>query len=470
MTVTPPCRRVRRRAAPHRPSCPRSVRRGAREDLPPRHGVVAVQPDDQWFGDRLAPVGEQADRLDDAVGHGVAGGDPAEDVDEDAPYVGVAEDDLQAVRHHLGRGAAADVEEVGRLHPAELLARVGDHVECAHHQAGSVADDSHGSVELDVVEVLLGGPDLQRVGGADVDELRMSGLSEPGVVVQGHLAVQCPYRAVGELGQWVDLDQGGVLGAEDVPEPDQDAGHDVAYVVRQAGVGGQPERALPVEAGGRVDLEPGQRLRVLGRHLFDLDPALPGGQGEERALGPVEQQGDVVLVDDLAGLGDQHLVHGVALDVHAQDVGRDVTRRVRAVGQSDSAGLASAAGLHLGLDHYASADLGGGRVGLVRGAGDTVAADRYAVLGEEFLCLVLQQIHRASLLFDLRWVSPAHWTHRTEVGGSGPDVVVGPGADSSRKWTGPLRCTEEPGPGPRRCSGPVCRSAEGFRGKRSATP
>ena len=70
-----------------------------------------------------------AERLDDAVGDLVAGGDPAEDVDEDAPHGGVGQDDVQPVGHHLGRGAAADVEEVGRLDAAELLTGVGDDVE-----------------------------------------------------------------------------------------------------------------------------------------------------------------------------------------------------------------------------------------------------------------------------------------------------------------------------------------------------
>ena len=53
----------------------------------------------------------------DAVGHRVARGDAAEDVDEHARDGRVGEDDLQPVGHHLGRRAAADVEEVGRAAP-----------------------------------------------------------------------------------------------------------------------------------------------------------------------------------------------------------------------------------------------------------------------------------------------------------------------------------------------------------------
>ena len=79
------------------------------------------------------------------------------------------------------RGAAADVEEVGRLDPAELLAGVGDHVQRGHDQAGAVADDADLAVELDVVEVLLLGRLLQRVGRGLVLERLVLGVAEVGV-------------------------------------------------------------------------------------------------------------------------------------------------------------------------------------------------------------------------------------------------------------------------------------------------
>ena len=110
-------------------------------------------------------------RADDAVGDRVARGDAAEHVDEHALDLRVAQDDVEAGGHHLGRGAAADVEEVGRLHAAVLLAGVGDDVQRRHHQARAVADDADLAVELDVVEVVLLGLELERVGGVLVLEL-----------------------------------------------------------------------------------------------------------------------------------------------------------------------------------------------------------------------------------------------------------------------------------------------------------
>jgi hypothetical protein len=67
--------------------------------------------------------------------------------------------------HDLGGCSAADVEEVGGLHAAVLLTRVGDDVEGRHDEPGAVSDDADLTVELDVVEVVLLGLRLERVCG-----------------------------------------------------------------------------------------------------------------------------------------------------------------------------------------------------------------------------------------------------------------------------------------------------------------
>src|SRR4051794_35714544 len=176
---------------------------GLGEDPPALLHVVAVESDDQRLG-RL--VAEQLQGVHDAVGDRVAGGDPAEDVDENALDGGVGQDDAQAVGHDLGRGAATDVQEVGRLDAAELPTGVGDDVQGAHHEPRAVADDADLAVELDVVEVLLLGRGLQRVGRGRVLEPFVLRVPEAGVVVEGHLRVEREDGAVGCLGQRVDLD------------------------------------------------------------------------------------------------------------------------------------------------------------------------------------------------------------------------------------------------------------------------
>ena len=62
-------------------------------------------------------------------------------------------------------------------------------------------------------------------------------------------------------------------------------------------------------------------------------------------------------------------------------------------GQLDAARLAAAAGLDLRLDDD-GAELLGRRTRLGGRLGDDAGRDRYAVLGEELLRLVLHQVHR----------------------------------------------------------------------------
>src|SRR5215207_4031409 len=255
---------------------------GLGEDPAALLDVVAVEPDDQRLGGLVA---EDAERGDDAVGHGVAGGDPAEDVDEDALDGRVAQDDVQPVGHHLGGGATTDVEEVGRLDAAELLAGVGDDVEGAHDQPGTVADDADLALELDVVEVLLLGRGLQRVGGGGVLERGVLGVPEAGVLVEGDLGVERQDGAVGRLGQRVHLDQGGVLLDEDVPQLDGDRDDLVAHLGREAGRVDDLGRLGLVDALAGVDRDAGQGLGPLDRELLDLHAALLRGHGQEGAVG-----------------------------------------------------------------------------------------------------------------------------------------------------------------------------------------
>src|SRR3712207_9342308 len=75
---------------------------GVGEDPSALLHVVAVEPDDQRLG-RL--VAEQLQRVHDAVGDRVAGGDPAEDVDEGGLDGGVGQDVVEAVVPDLDPGA-----------------------------------------------------------------------------------------------------------------------------------------------------------------------------------------------------------------------------------------------------------------------------------------------------------------------------------------------------------------------------
>ena len=126
----------------------RSVAWGLGEEPPALLVVGPVEAHDQRGGDVHPRQG-----LHDPVGDLLALGDAAEDVDEDRLHLVVGVDDLEGVGHHVGRRAAADVEEVGRLHAAVVLPGVRDDVQGRHDQAGTVTDDANFAVELYIVEV-----------------------------------------------------------------------------------------------------------------------------------------------------------------------------------------------------------------------------------------------------------------------------------------------------------------------------
>ena len=147
---------------------------------------------------------DPAEGVDDAVGHLFAPGDAAEDVDEDRLHLRVVVDDLERAGHHLGVGAAADVEEVGRA-AADLV----DDVERAHGQPGAVGDDADVAVEADVLQALVVGRLLALVahlGGLVLVPL----VAEVGVVVEGDLGVEGVHLAGRLEDQRVDLGQVGV--------------------------------------------------------------------------------------------------------------------------------------------------------------------------------------------------------------------------------------------------------------------
>ncbi len=219
-------------------------------------------------------------------------------------------------------------------------------------------------------------------------------LTELGVLVQGDLAVQGDDVTGGDLGQRVDLDQEGVLLDEGLPQGDEDVRDLVGDLGREVRGLDDLARDLGGHTHVGVDRRLGDGLGAGLRHLLDLHAALDGRDGEEGAVGTVQEEGDVVLLQDLRSrLGDHHLVDRVALDVHAEDVGRVLDRLVGGRRQLHAAGLATAADLHLGLDDGLATEALGGCAGRLRRVDDFTGQHRYIVLGEEVPRLVLEQVH-----------------------------------------------------------------------------
>ena len=148
-----------------------------------------------------------------------------------------------------------------------------------------------------------------------------------------------------------------------------------------------------VHAFDRVDAHESEGFRPRCRHLLDVDTALDACHREEGAIRPVEEEGDVVLLGDVGGLGDEHAAYDVPLDVESEDV---LGARLGLVGRGrelDATGLAAAARLDLGLHDDGGADLARGLVrGIGRGA-HLPGGDGDSMRIEEVLGLVLVKVH-----------------------------------------------------------------------------
>lgn len=148
-----------------------------------------------------------------------------------------------------------------------------------------------------------------------------------------------------------------------------------------------------VDAFDGVHRDLGQPVGLGGGHFFDLHAALHRAHREVGAVRAVEQEGDVVLLGDVAGLGDQQFLDDVTLDVQAEDVLGVFVRVFGSRGVLDTAGLAAAAGLDLRLDHHRATDLGGDRLSAVGGIGHPTGSAGDVVLVEQFFRLILEKVH-----------------------------------------------------------------------------
>src|SRR5438128_1778240 len=152
-----------------------------------------------------------ADGFDHAFGDPVAAVDAGEDVDQDGLDLSVAEHGTERFRHPLGRGTAADVEEVGRLAAGDL-----DHVHRRHGEACTVDDAADIAVQADIGEAAVAGKSLARVLLALVAQLGDFRPTEQRVLVERHFGVERDETAVAGHHQRIDLQHRGVVVAKDL--------------------------------------------------------------------------------------------------------------------------------------------------------------------------------------------------------------------------------------------------------------
>ena len=178
----------------------------------------------------------------------------------------------------------------------------------------------------------------------------MAGVTESGVVVEGDLAVNRPHGAVGAGHQRVDLDQGRVLIAVDGPQGFEDGGNGLGRFLVEARFLGDVAGDLGVDTNGGIEGDARESLGALLREGLNVHAAFARAHRQVAAVRSVQQDREVVFGGNVRAGRDHDLLDDVALDVEAEDRLGLLVGLVGGVGKLDTAGLATAAGLHLRLD------------------------------------------------------------------------------------------------------------------------
>src|SRR5690606_7016874 len=289
---------------------------------------------------------------DDAFGDHVAAHDAAEDVDQDGLDAVVPEHDLEGFGDLFGRGATADVQEVGRLAAEQL-----DGIHGGHGQAGAVDQAADVAVELDVRQIELAGLDFGGILFIQVAVGNDFGMAEQRIGIEVELRVQGNDVALAVAVQGVDFNQRGI-------------GFHVARIELLAyvdelrhGVGrhgdalGQRVAVGLGEALQGVDLHGDDLLGRRMRDFLDVHAAFTGGDEGHFLRGAIGHDGQVVFLLDIGAFLDVQaanlLAFGAGLvrdQLHAQNLAGQGPDFVEGLGDLHAAALAPPAGVDLRLD------------------------------------------------------------------------------------------------------------------------
>src|SRR6185503_2513188 len=138
----------------------------------------------------------------------------------------------------------------------------------------------------------------------------------------------------------------------------------------------------------------------------------------------VEDDADVRLAGDVGGGCHEHFLHGEILDLQLQDLRGELLRLGGSLRELDAARLAAAAGVHLRFHHDGAAILRRDLLRLFGRRRDVARRNRYAFLAEQFLCLILVNVHGFSSESVSRFVIVVPASPRTAACPSASDVMI----------------------------------------------
>src|SRR5690606_31376666 len=335
-------------------------------------------------------------RGDHAFGNDVATHDAAKDVDEDRLHTLVLQHDLEGFGDLLGRGATADVQEVGGLTAEQL-----DGVHGCHGQAGTVHQAADIAVQLDVGQIELAGFDFSGVFFVQIAIFHDVGVAEQGIGIEVELGVQCNDIALAIAVQRVDFDQRGV-------------GFHIALIQLLENVYGlihgigrhfnslSDLRGLFLgETHQRIDVFRDDFLGGGLGHFLDVHAAFAGSDERNLLRCAVGHDGYVVFLLDVGAFLDVEAADLLAFraglvrhELHAEDLGSQLTDFIDGASQLDAAALPTTTSMDLSLDDPDRSTQFLGRChGFVDGKGGDSAGHSHAKFLQQFLALILVNFH-----------------------------------------------------------------------------
>src|SRR5262249_40374188 len=353
--------------------------------------VCPFKPHDNRFGHF-----QIARRLDHAARDHVASDDAAEDVDQYGLDVRIGQENAEGVFDALLRGAAADIEEVRGLAPGQF-----DDVHRRHRQPGAVDHTRDVTVELDVIEVVFRGFDLQGGFLVEVAQLRVFVVAIERVVVEIDLRVQRVKFAVFGQQEGIDLDERGVHFDIGAVEREHEFRGFADQLRRQAQTERQVARLERLHTDGRVDIFLQNLFGSPGRHLLDVHTAGGRSHKDQRRRGAVEQYPQIKLLLDPQSFLDEQRMNRSAFrtrlgrdQIHSDHLSRQVVNVFRRAREFDTAALAAPAGVDLRFDDHWQPQFFGGLLGLGDRTRNLPARDFDVETAQQFLTLILMNLHR----------------------------------------------------------------------------